>query len=81
MVKRARRWVSANGVGAKTLRKARAEWIALKPDAHEGYVSWERFEAIARWSAASNESRHQGAFKHGDALLAGLIRAAGVAAS
>jgi hypothetical protein len=40
---------TANGVGAKTrCRKARAEWIALKPDAHEGYVSWERFEATPR---------------------------------
>jgi hypothetical protein len=63
-------------VGAKTrCRKARAEWIALKPDAHEGYVSWERFEAI-RAMVSSNvpTSRHHGAPKHGDALLAGLIR-------
>jgi DNA invertase Pin-like site-specific DNA recombinase len=67
---------AANGVGAKTrCRKARAEWIALKPDAHEGYVSWERFEAI-RAMVSSNipTSRHHGAPKHGDALLAGLIR-------
>ena len=67
---------AANGVGAKTRRrKARAEWIALKPDAHEGYVSWERFEAI-RAMVSSNvpTSRHHGAPKHGDALLAGLIR-------
>jgi len=62
--------------GAKTrCRKARADWIALKPDAHEGYVSWERFEAI-RAMVSSNvpTSRHHGAPKHGDALLAGLIR-------
>jgi hypothetical protein len=67
---------TADGVGAKTrCRKARAEWIALKPDAHEGYVSWERFEAI-RAMVSSNvpTSRHHGAPKHGDALLAGLIR-------
>ena len=65
----------ASGVGAKTRRKARAEWLALKPDAHEGYVSWERFEAI-RAMVSSNvpTSRHHGAPKHGDALLAGLIR-------
>jgi len=64
------------GAGAKTrCRKARADWIALKPDAHEGYVSWERFEAI-RAMVSSNvpTSRHHGAPKHGDALLAGLIR-------
>jgi hypothetical protein len=67
---------AANGAGAKTrCRKARAEWIALKPDAHEGYVSWERFEAI-RAMVSSNvpTSRHHAAPKHGDALLAGLIR-------
>ncbi len=67
---------TGNGVGAKArCRKARAEWIALKPGAHEGYVSWERFEAI-RAMVSSNvpTSRHHGAPKHGDALLAGLIR-------
>lgn len=31
-----------HGAGAKIRRKARAEWLALKPDAHEGYVNWER---------------------------------------
>ena len=56
-------------------RKARADWLALKPGAHDGYVSWERFEAI-RTMVSSNvpTSRHHGAPKHGDALLAGLIR-------
>jgi hypothetical protein len=45
------------------------------PNAHEGYVSWEEAEAI-RTMVSSNvpTSRHQGAPKHGDALLAGLIR-------
>jgi DNA invertase Pin-like site-specific DNA recombinase len=66
---------SAGGGGAKTRRKPRGEWLALKPDAHEGYVSWERFEAI-RTMVSSNipTSRHHGAPKHGEALLAGLIR-------
>ena len=27
-------------------RKPRSDWLALKPGAHEGYVSWERAEAI-----------------------------------
>lgn len=64
-----------HGAGAKIRRKARAEWLALKPDAHEGYVNWERFEAI-RTMVSSNvpTSRHHGAPKHGEALLAGLIR-------
>ncbi|TFV28621.1 recombinase family protein [Bradyrhizobium frederickii] len=64
-----------HGAGAKIRRKARAEWLVLKPDAHEGYVNWERFEAI-RTMVSSNvpTSRHHGAPKHGEALLAGLIR-------
>ena len=62
-------------VSVKISRKPRAEWLALKPGTHEGYVSWERFEAI-RTMVSSNipTSRHHGAPKHGDALLAGLIR-------
>jgi DNA invertase Pin-like site-specific DNA recombinase len=65
----------ATGAGVKICRKARADWLALKPGAHDGYVSWERFEAI-RTMVSSNvpTSRHHGAPKHGDALLAGLIR-------
>lgn len=66
---------NADGVSVKIRRKARNEWLALMPNAHEGYVSWERFEAI-RTMVSSNvpTGRHHGAPKHGDALLAGLIR-------
>ncbi len=48
---------------------------AEAPNTHEWYVSWERFEAI-RTMVSSNvpTGRHHGAPKHGDALLAGLIR-------
>lgn len=47
---------------------------ALKPDAHEGYVSWERFEAIRAMASGNVPSgRHHGAPKH-DALLVGLVR-------
>ncbi len=61
--------------GVKIRRKARAEWLALMPNAHEGYVSWEKAEAI-RTMVSSNvpTGRHHGAPKHGSALLAGLIR-------
>ena len=64
-----------NGVSVKIRRKARSDWLALMPNAHEGYVSWEKAEAI-RMMVSSNvpTSRHHGAPKHGDALLAGLIR-------
>ena len=66
----------ADGVSVKIRRKAaRTDWLALMPNAHEGYVSWEEAEAI-RTMVSSNvpTSRHHGAPKHGDALLAGLIR-------
>lgn len=65
----------AGGASVKIRRKARSEWLALMPNAHEGYVSWERFEAI-RTMVSSNvpTGRHHGAPKHGDALLVGLIR-------
>jgi hypothetical protein len=59
----------------KTRRKARTDWLALMPNAHEGYVGWERAEAIRKMvSSNSPTGRHHGAPKHGDALLAGLIR-------
>ena len=65
----------AAGVSVKIRRKARSDWLALMPNAHEGYVSWEKAEAI-RKMVSSNvpTSRHHGAPKHGDALLAGLRR-------
>jgi DNA invertase Pin-like site-specific DNA recombinase len=56
-------------------RKAREEWLALIPGAHEGYVSWERAEAIRKMVSDNvPASRHHGAPKHGNALLAGLVR-------
>ena len=65
----------AGGVSGKIRRKRRNEWLTLKPNTHDGYVSWERFEAI-RAMVSSNVAtgRHHGAPKHGDTLLAGLIR-------
>ena len=65
----------AAGVSVKICRKPRSDWLALMPNAHEGYVSWEKAETI-RKMVSSNvpTSRHHGAPKHGDALLAGLLR-------
>ena len=63
------------GVCVKIRRKPRSDWLALMPNAHAGYVSWEKAETI-RKMVSSNvpTSRHHGAPKHGDALLAGLLR-------
>jgi hypothetical protein len=56
-------------------RKARSDWLALMPNAHEGYVSWEKAETIRKMVSSNvSTSRHHGAPKHGDALLAGLMR-------
>jgi DNA invertase Pin-like site-specific DNA recombinase len=66
-----------NGAGVEVgaRRRPREEWLALMPGAHEGYVDWERAEAIrAMVSNNAPTSRHHGAPKHGDALLAGLVR-------
>ena len=65
----------SSGVRTKSRRKPRGEWLALQPGAHEGYVDWERAEAIRRMVSDNiPTSRHHGAPKHGDALLAGLVR-------
>ena len=56
-------------------RKPRQEWLALRPGAHEGYVDWERAEAIRKMVSDNvPTSRHHGAAKQGDGLLAGLLR-------
>ena len=66
---------SGSAGGTKSRRKPRGEWLALKPGAHEGYLDWERAEAIRRMVSENiPTSRHHGAPKHGDALLAGLVR-------
>jgi hypothetical protein len=66
---------NASSVAVKRPRKARTDWLVLMPNAHEGYVSWEKAEAIRRMVSDNiPTSRHHGAAKHGDALLAGLIR-------
>lgn len=56
-------------------RRAREEWLALIRGNHEGYVSWERAEANREMVSDNvTTGRHHGAPKHGDALLAGLVR-------
>ena len=64
-----------SGIRVRHERRPRDEWLALKPGAHEGYIDWERAEAI-RAMVSSNvpASRHHGAARHGSGLLAGLVR-------
>ena len=66
-----------DGARTKALarRKPRAEWLALQPGAHEGYVEWERAEAIRKMVSDNVPTADShGAAKHGAALLAGLLR-------
>ena len=66
---------AASAVRPGIRRKAREDWLALIPGAHEGYVSWERAEAIRKMVSDNVPTgRHHGAPKHGDAVLAGLLR-------
>ncbi len=56
-------------------RKPREQWLALIPQAHEGYVSWEEFEHIQQAITANNlRTDAVGAAKRGVALLTGLLR-------
>ena len=69
--------VHYNGSGAtvRSRRKAVAEWLALQPGAHEGYVDWDRAEAIRKMVSENVPAADvHGAPKHGAALLAGLLR-------
>jgi len=56
-------------------RKARDQWLALIPNTHEGYISWERFEEIQRAIGSNVRGLGQsGAVQDGLAILSGLLR-------
>ena len=55
-------------------RKAPEQWLALIPNAHEGYVRWEEFQRYRQAIAENANGTTTGAAKHGAALLAGLLR-------
>jgi hypothetical protein len=56
-------------------RKPREQWLSFIPNAHEGYVSWERFEQIQTLIKNNLLGRELlGSARCGQALLAGLLR-------
>ena len=56
-------------------RKPREQWLALLPNSHEGYVSWEQHQQIQQAIAENvRGSGPSGAVRGGAALLAGLLR-------
>jgi DNA invertase Pin-like site-specific DNA recombinase len=59
----------------RSRRKPREQWLVLIRNAHEGYVSWERFEQIQQAIASNDRGWEQsGAAQNGSALLAALLR-------
>ena len=59
----------------RSRRKPREQWIALIPNAHEGYVSWEAFEQLQQMISGNFRAPgHSGAAKRGASLLTGLLR-------
>ena len=64
----------ATGAKARARRTPRAEWLALKPGAHQGYVDWDRAEAIRAMVSENVPASSRGAPKLGAALLSGLLR-------
>jgi DNA invertase Pin-like site-specific DNA recombinase len=54
-------------------RKPRHQWLALIPNAHEGYVPWEEFERIQR-TIKENVPGSPGAIKNGPGMLASMLR-------
>jgi DNA invertase Pin-like site-specific DNA recombinase len=56
-------------------RKPKEQWLALRPNAHAGYVSWEQYQQIQQAIAENVCGRGpSGAVQGGAALLAGLLR-------
>lgn len=55
----------------------REEWLALIPEAHEGYIAWDEFESNQRRlqenSAAFGADRRRSPPREGPALLQGLV--------
>jgi DNA invertase Pin-like site-specific DNA recombinase len=60
------------------VRRPLAEWDVLLKDQHEGYISWAEFErnqrVIADNATGKGNAVARGAARHGELLLAGLLR-------
>ena len=56
-------------------RKPRDEWLALIPNAYEGYIAWEQFEQVQHAIGANRRVGEQaGSAQAGAALMAGILR-------
>jgi DNA invertase Pin-like site-specific DNA recombinase len=61
----------------RAVKLPQEEWIALKLDAHAGYISWDDYERtqkrIAETAKAFGQDRRHGPPREGPALLQGLV--------
>jgi DNA invertase Pin-like site-specific DNA recombinase len=63
----------------RSLHRDPKDWEVLIKDRHEGYISWEQFERNQRLIADNANGKSymgRGSIRHGEALLAGLLRCA-----
>jgi len=72
-----RKQVKHQADGSTTLKTVpRDQWIALIPDAHEAYITWQTYEnnqkILLDNAAAHSNDRHTGPAREGNALLQGL---------
>jgi excisionase family DNA binding protein len=61
----------------RQLRRRREEWTVLILDHHEGYIDWDVYQSNQTMIAHNDNARSgavRGAVRHGEALLAGLLR-------
>ena len=60
----------------RTRRKPRERWLALIPETHEGYVSWEEFERVQKMITGNRLGGYEpsGAVRQGVGLVGGLLR-------
>jgi DNA invertase Pin-like site-specific DNA recombinase len=61
----------------RQVRRRREDWAVLIPDHHEGYINWDVYQSNQTMIAHNDNARGnavRGPIKHGEALLAGLLR-------
>ncbi len=63
-----------SGAQVRLRNKPRDEWLVLKPGSHEGYVEWERAEAIRKMLSNNALIGKPSSGNARRALLAGLVR-------
>jgi excisionase family DNA binding protein len=61
----------------RQVRRRREDWTVLILDHHEGYIDWDTYQSNQTMIADNDNARGaavRGSVKHGEALLAGLLR-------